>query len=205
MGTSQICLGQSIPNNPIIVIDPGHGGSDSGAVGVNGTPEKSIVLRVAKKMVELHGQIYSESFELYLSRYSDTLISLRDRTRLANALKCDVLISIHCNQAPRSTAQGIEVYITEGKGKFERESLDLAMGLSQNLNRHLGFKNRGVKRANFQVLRETREVCPSILIELGFLSNKEEAGHAVKESSISAYALVILETLIKYFNERDNK
>ncbi|MEE1963101.1 N-acetylmuramoyl-L-alanine amidase, partial [Allomuricauda taeanensis] len=76
--------------------------------------------------------------------------------------------------------------------------------IHQNLNRYLGLKERGVKSANFQVLRETRKICPSVLVELGFLSNEVEEEHFKKEESITAMALVILETLIAYFDEGNN-
>lgn len=183
--------GQKETPKPIIVIDPGHGGSDSGAIGINGLQEKDVVLKIALEVLRLNKELFSDTLEIYSTRYTDTLISLRHRTKLVKALKPQVFISIHCNQAGREAAQGIEVYIH----KTNRQSEVLAQLFTAGLNQKLGFKNRGVQYGNFQVLRETKEY-PSVLLELGFLSNSEEAEHNESVSAISGYALLIIETLL---------
>lgn len=204
-GYPPLCFGQNLPDPPLVVIDPGHGGTDFGAIGTQGVFEKDIVLEVAQEMVRLNREIHGGTLELYLARYTDTLISLSDRTGLAKALKADTYVSIHCNQAKRKGAQGIEVFVSEDGGRFTEASLQLANAIRQNLNQHLGLKERGVKATNFQVLRETDQVCPSILVELGFLSNKEEEEHLKKKPSVAAIALVILETLKAYFDEGNSQ
>ena len=93
----------------------------------------------------------------------------------------------------RKEARGIEVYIKQGNGR----AAHLAGLFTTGLNQNLGLKNRGIKYGNFQVLRDTGHV-PGVLLELGFLSNREEAGHNAKQTSVSAYALLILEMLVKY-------
>lgn len=200
MGTQGLCFGQSPLDPPMVVIDPGHGGNDSGAIGTQGILEKDIVLYVAQEMVRLNRET-GGALGLYLTRYSDTLISLSHRTQLAKALNADVYVSIHCNQAQRKGAQGIEVFVYKGKERYMEASLQLAKDISQNLNRYLGIKERGVKAANFQVLRETDQVSQSVLVELGFLSNGVEEEHLKKKPSLTAMALVILETLKAHFNE----
>lgn len=186
---------------PIIVLDPGHGGKDPGAIGVNGIREKDIVLEVGKEVIRLNKELYDNSLEIYLTRYADTLISLRHRTDLAKTLRADVFISIHFNQAERRAAQGIEVFAYKtNKTKeitIQRESENLAQSLLLEFHNSLGFKIRGVKQADFQVLRDLRSTCPTMLLELGFLSNPQESEHSNKKSSITAYAVVILQTLIK--------
>lgn len=191
----QSTFGQERYQKPIVIIDPGHGGFDTGAIGINGLKEKELVLNIAMEVVRLNRDLFFDSLEIYLTRYSDTLISLGDRTKLAKALKADVFVSIHCNQAVRKAAQGIEVYIKKGETRSE----DLAEQFAIGLHEKLAFKNRGVKYANFQVLRETTQ-CPSVLLELGFLSNWEEAEHIGEQSSIVAYALLLIETLTKLLN-----
>lgn len=178
---------------PLVIIDPGHGGIDSGAVGINSIQEKEVVLNIAEEVIRLNRELFNDSLEIYLTRYSDTLISLGDRTKLSKSLNAEVFVSIHCNQAFRKAAQGVEVYVKQG----ETQSESLAEEFTTGLNEKLGLKNRGVKYANFQVLRETTR-CPSVLLELGFLSNWEEAEHSKKASTISGYALLILETLTKF-------
>ena len=186
----------------IVILDPGHGGVDSGAVGVNGIKEKDIVLEVAKEAIRLNKELFGNTLDIYLTRYKDTLISLSDRTKLVKVLQPDVFISIHCNQAERKRAQGIEVY---GQQTNATMNLDLQLkseilseAILSEFNKALGFRIRGIKYANFQVLRETQNICPAVLLEVGFLSNKEEAEHSSKVSSIKAYALVILSGIIKY-------
>ncbi|MGO1585600.1 MAG: N-acetylmuramoyl-L-alanine amidase family protein, partial [Mesonia sp.] len=91
------CFSQQIESNSvIIVIDPGHGGTDTGAVGSNDIQEKNVVLKVAKEIEKLNKYLFQNRFEIYLTRYIDTLISLRDRTKLARKLKADLFISLHC-------------------------------------------------------------------------------------------------------------
>lgn len=186
---------------PIIVLDPGHGGRDPGAIGINGIKEKDIALKVAKEVIRLNRELYNDWLEIYLTRYSDTLISLGHRTDLAKTLRADVFISIHFNQAGRKTAQGIEVFVYKTKKirnrALQSESKNLAVSMLMGFEYSLGFKNRGVKHANFQVLRDLRSTCPAILLELGFLSNPQESGHSNKKSSITAYAMVMLQTLIE--------
>jgi len=186
-------FGQEKWQRPIVVIDPGHGGIDSGAIGINGIREKDVVFSVAMEILRLNREMFGDSLEIYSTRYTDTLISLRNRTKLAETLRAQACVSIHCNRAIRREAHGIEVYIEQGN----EHSARLAGLFITGLGKKLGLKNRGIRYGDFQVLRETGHF-PSVLLELGFLSNIEEAEHNGKESSIVAYALLILESLIKY-------
>ena len=81
-----------------------------------------MVIDIAKEVVRLSRELFNDSLEIYLTRYSDTLISLGDRTKLAKALKADVFVSIHCNQAIRQAAQGIEVYVKNGPNTWPSNS-----------------------------------------------------------------------------------
>lgn len=171
----KMCLifGQGTPNQKIIVIDPGHGGKDSGAVGINGIQEKDLMLNIARGILELNNNI-EYPFDIYLTRYSDTLISLSDRTKLAKRLNADMFISLHCNHSDNPNARGIEIYVANETSQYSDESLWLAFQLQDELNKKLGFESRGVKFGNFQVLLETIDFCRSVLLELGFLSNWDE-------------------------------
>lgn len=184
-------------DNLIIVIDPGHGGIDTGAMGVNGAIEKDIVLSIAKKIDSLNTNLYDDRFEIYLTRYRDTLISLGNRTELAKRLKADIFISLHCNKAKNKNAKGIEVFVDERQKRYSKSSFRLANIMQRELNDNLGFKSRGVKTANFQVLRETTDNCPAVLLELGFLSSVDEARYFTKEKKHNGIALVILESIVK--------
>jgi len=187
----------TMAQKPIVVIDPGHGGPDSGAIGTHGILEKEVVLGIAKECLALNHILFGDSLEIYLTRYRDTLISLGDRAFLAKALEADVFVSIHCNQAPNVKAQGFEIFLFNGK--VNRKSYVVAHTLAQYLQSRLGIHERGITQANFQVLRQTQGHCPAILLETGFISNALEANHIQKPESQSAMSLAILQSLIKTF------
>ncbi len=176
----------------IIVIDPGHGGKDSGAVGVNGILEKDVVLNIAEQIVVINETIFKNQFEIYLTRYKDTLISLSDRAKLAKTLKADIFISLHCNYSDNPNARGLEVYASMKQGKYSKESILLAYDLQMGLKENIGFESRGVKFANFQVLRTTVDLCPTALLEMGFLSNCLDSYYFLKPHRTFLVALAIL-------------
>ncbi|GGG46188.1 hypothetical protein GCM10011532_32630 [Christiangramia forsetii] len=192
-----MCLifGQGKPNEKIIVIDPGHGGKDSGAIGINRIQEKDVVLNIAKETLRLNENL-DDPFDIYLTRYNDTLISLSDRTKLTRTLQADLFISLHCNHSYNPNARGIEIYVANKPSNHSDDSTWFAFQLQDDLNKKLGFESRGVKFGNFQVLLETIGYCTSVLLELGFLSNGDESKYYEKQESIKALALVIWESLI---------
>ena len=103
-----------------IVIDPGHGGQDAGAIGRKGTKEKNVNLAVAKYLKK---ELEKMGFEVYLTRNKDTFITLGARTRFANKVGADLFVSLHCNASRRvtKTSNGVEVYfLSEAKTDWER-------------------------------------------------------------------------------------
>ena len=198
---SCLLLGQDLDAKKIIVIDPSHGGKDSGAIGKNEVREKVVVLNIAKAILELNEKSKSR-LDIYLTRYSDTLISLSDRSSLAKVLKADVFVSLHCNHSDNPNARGVEVYVANRASKYSDDSTWLAFQLQEDLNEKLGFESRGVKFANFQVIRETVAHCPSVLVEMGFMTHVDEADYYLNPKNIWAMALAILMRLYYYFNTR---
>lgn len=190
------CFGQQNDNESmVIVIDPGHGGTDSGAVGTNGIQEKDVVLKIAKEIDHLNRAMFKKKYEIYLTRYSDTLISLRDRTKLARKVNIDFFISLHCNHSGNTKAKGIEVYVSNKKSGQTKESILLAYKIQHGMRQNLGFIGRGVKFADFQVLREAGNHHPTVLVEFGFLSNDDEARYLGYDENILATALSLLNAL----------
>ena len=185
----------------VIVIDPGHGGNDTGAIGVNGIQEKDIVLRISKEVLRLNKTFINDSFDVYLTRYKDTLISLSDRSRLAKTLEADVFVSLHCN-ASSTSSKGMDVYVHNTKESEMRIKESIAIGLSvlEESSLELGFKKRGIQFANFQVLRENITYRPSILVEMGFVTNTDEADYFLKPKNLRAMALTILMGVYNYLN-----
>ena len=193
-----IVFGQEMSAQKRIIIDVGHGGKDSGAIGINRLKEKDIVMNIANEILSLNGKL-EKPLDIYLTRYKDTLISLADRTKLAKVLKADLFVSLHCNHSDNPNARGIEVYASRKQGKYSKESVFIGYQIEKTLCKEIGYENRGVKFANFQVLRETIGHCASVLLELGFLSNWDEGGYYQKPKSYETLALVLLESLIKKF------
>lgn len=172
----------------VILIDAGHGGIDSGAVSQDGLQEKDVVLDIARSIIAWNKGLLEAKYDIYLTRSTDTLISLDDRTKLAKHLKPDVFVSLHCNHSNDFRVKGIELY-TYGSNEL---SLLYAETISNELNQKLGFKIREVKQADFQVLRETKGFCPAILLELGYLSNVHESDYLKSKEKRKAMALAIL-------------
>lgn len=196
-----------------IVIDPGHGGAQEGAVGPNGLLEKDLALSVAERVKgALEEKLHAE---VHLTRTQDALIHLSERVADANQRSPDLFISIHANSMPtralRAHIRGIETYFLsasasgeEARSTAARENAEgprehgpagsdtlayiledlqrteahgdssrLAYAVQQALVREVGGEDRGVQQAPFYVL--TGVAAPAILVEIGFISNPEEA------------------------------
>ena len=194
----KICIifGQETAIQKRIIIDVGHGGKDAGAIGINGIQEKDVVLSVANAILRLNSDL-EKPLDIYLTRYSDTLISLSDRTKLAKALNADLFVSLHCNHSDNSNARGIEVYALRKQGKFSKPSVFMGYQIERALCEAIGYESRGVKFADFQVLREATDYFPAVLIELGFLSNRDEGSYISDNSNREHIALSILLSIQK--------
>ena len=111
---------------------------------------------------------------------------------MAKALKADLFVSLHCNHSDNPNARGVEVYVANALSKYSDNSTWFAFQVQAKLNKSLGFESRGVKFANFQVLRETISYGSSILLELGFLSNRDENIYLSNSGNIKLMASTIL-------------
>lgn len=194
----KICL--VLGQKSVILIDPGHGGTDTGAIGINGAYEKDINLEFALEIAAINQSTKNKPYNIYLTRYRDTLISLVDRATLAKRLDADLVLSIHCNHAENPDAAGAEAYAFSLNSEENNAAVYMAYELQGALNKNLGLKSRGVKFARFQLLRELYSYCPVVLLELGFLSNPTESNYLTNTESIRAMALVIVKTLQKNGN-----
>lgn len=158
-----------------IYIDSGHGGSDGGAQG-NGLSEKVLTLKIAKE-VERQLQGY-ENVQTKMSRSSDYNKSLQARTNDANNWGADIFLSIHINSATNPSANGFETHI---HNIVPSKTIALQNTLHQEImNQIKGVTDRGKKRSNFHVLRETN--MSSILTENLFIVNKGDSERLKKES-----------------------
>ncbi|PNW27281.1 hypothetical protein BKP44_13580 [Formosa algae] len=191
---------QNYPLKKIVVIDPGHGGTDSGAVGLR-NQEKDITLGIALALKAWNSILFENELEMHLTRYSDTLINLSERSRMAKMLHADAFISIHCNAANKS-ARGLEVFVPKKKGAFQAQSYHLGQWILNEFHFKLNFVSRGVKEARFQVLAQAVANYPAILIEIGFITHEDEAYYFSKEQHLKAVALAILMGLKQHLNSK---
>ena len=169
----------------VVVIDPGHGGQDTGAKGVRGLEEKRVVFDIARR---LRSRLSNAGFTVYMTRESDRFIELDERPHKAENWGADLFVSIHLNSAGNGDACGTETYALTAAGyvstsggppssalpgnRFEGANTILAYSLQRSLASELGRGDRGLKRARFMVLKNAP--CPAALVECAFLSNKKE-------------------------------
>lgn len=152
-----------------LYLDPGHGGNDPGAQG-NGLNEKDVTLDIALKIRSILMNNY-ENVEVKMSRTGDTTKSLAQRTSEANAWRADFFLAIHINSAS-SSAQGYEDFIYNGLSDSSRTAKIQDM-IHAEVIKVNGLVDRGKKKANFHVLRES--TMPALLSENGFISNAHDA------------------------------
>lgn len=152
-----------------IVVDAGHGGTDSGAVG-NGLREKDLTLSISQKVAE--NLRADPKFDVVMTRESDTFPTRPERVRMANEGGADLFISVHINAATAS-AKGTETYYKSEKSK------SYANTVHKYLVQATGFTDRKVKQAGFEVIRDTK--MPAILVEIGFITNPSEAQQMADE------------------------
>ncbi|MBE9221273.1 N-acetylmuramoyl-L-alanine amidase [Cyanobacterium stanieri LEGE 03274] len=147
-------------NRGTVVIDPGHGGRDPGAIGLRGVGEKGIVLEISQETARV---LRGGGYQVIMTRNSDVFVSLEQRARLANDRDGDVFVSIHANAVGgnRPEVNGLETYY------FQTGRL-LAHTIHRTILRRLSVGDRNVRQARFYVLRNTN--MPAVLVEVGFLT-----------------------------------
>jgi N-acetylmuramoyl-L-alanine amidase len=146
-----------------VCLDPGHGGTDPGAVGPGGTKEKDINLIVAKQVADHLGR---HGVQVVMTRDGDQTVSLDQRCTISDNAGADLFVSIHCNAVEDRTAHGTETWYVSPTGQ------KLAQKVQTGLIVALGRADRGVKQGNKYVLKNTK--APAALVELAFISNPEE-------------------------------
>lgn len=185
--------GTGILRGRTIVVDPGHGGYDPGAVGRSfNLTEKSVNLDTSLRLARL---LESTGARVILTRSTDVFITLGQRAAMANNTRADLYISIHANAHPNPAIGGTETYYDTAYRPGD--SRRLAVLVQQELAAGLGLRNIGVKTANFHVIRNT--TMPSILVELAFLSNTREESLLNQASFRQRGAEAILRGITRYY------
>ena len=154
-----------VPNGKIlVVIDPGHGGKDSGAPGLGGLLEKDVVLPISTKLARILEQ---NGIQVVLTRDADFFVELQGRVDIAKRVNATLFVSIHANSVDnRSDVNGLEVYYYDsGYGLAETVRQTILQNIST-------LNNRGTRKARFYVLRKNS--MPAILVETGYMTGRED-------------------------------
>ncbi|QGH32847.1 SH3 domain-containing protein [Gracilibacillus salitolerans] len=184
----------TVPSNSMnlegynIVVDPGHGGTDPGAIGLNGIQEKDVIQPTSSKVID---HLRDAGANVIVTRSGDYFVFLDDRARISNSYYTDAFISLHYDASLNLSASGVTTYFAESGDKGLGESIQSSIISQVNLH------DRGVRQANYKVLVNTS--APSVLLELGFISNPHDLSVVQSESYQNEVAQGITNGLINYF------
>ena len=178
-----------------VVVDAGHGGHDPGGIPENLLPEKDVALDIARR---LSYAVEDAGLRSMLTRDDDTFVTLQDRVNVSNAQESAIFVSIHFNAAPRREARGIETYYSKSA-----EGAALAARIQQRLAATTTGENRGIKAADFFVLRKNKDLC--VLVECGFLTNPEDVALALNDDYREKVAREICAAIVDYRNSLAGK
>jgi N-acetylmuramoyl-L-alanine amidase len=195
----------------VVVLDPGHGGQDSGAMG-GGLMEKDLALDVARRVDRL---LDSQGVATLMTRLGDTYVSLADRAAIGNRARDSIFVSIHFNEDKKLVATGVETYyaarqITSASllaswlpflspppsGSPKPESQSLAGFIQEALIARTGAVDRGAQANQFFVIANVTS--PAVLIEGGFLTNQEDVSKLASEGYRDQLAAAVVDGILRY-------
>ncbi len=204
-----------------VVIDPGHGGSNTGAPGRAGAFEKQVTLAIGRA---LRRRLAAEGIRVVMTRERDTYLTLRERVRRANAEQPDLFISLHTNASPEHGRRGIETYVLDREAsdvearraqaaapdvvagrladlallEARRASMVLARAVQTRLlaARGTAGSNRGVKQAGYDVLSGVQ--APAVLVEVGFVDHPIEGAELLRPEVQEQTAQALAEAIFDF-------
>jgi N-acetylmuramoyl-L-alanine amidase len=185
---------------PVVVIDAGHGGYDTGGIGTKGSREKNNTLSVTLKLGSL---LQKKGVKVVYTRTSDKVawpsnvkLDLLQRASIANNAGGDVFISIHNNSSIYKSIRGTEVYYCIGSSKGRK----LASLIQGQITKKAGTRNRGIRPQDFIVLQKVKAT--SVLVELGYISNSYEEGILKDSRYQQKFAEAIAEGILLYLERK---
>lgn len=180
----------------VVIIDPGHGGKDSGAISAAGHYEKHVVLAVSRAIAQL---LRDDNVKVHMTRDSDVFVKLSNRAGFCNRLQPDLFVSIHADAARNRKARGFTVFVPrrETKGSCSHRAGRYIVGKMRAF-----AASRGVRQheKNLRVLEKTS--CPAMLVELGFMSNSTEAALLIRRDYQRRLAEAIADAIILYLRKK---
>jgi len=177
-----------------VVIDPGHGGPDPGAIGIGGIRETDIVLEVSKIVKNL---LSEKGVKVRLTRKNEVDLDLPPRVSIANNTDADIFVSIHANasRGKRKDINGLETFYYRGwRGRLLAKNIQ-----KQILRVSPGSPDRGVKQGRFYVIKNTR--MPAVLVEIGFLTGRLDARRLEKTTHRKRLAYAIAKGILEYLDK----
>ena len=174
----------------VIIIDPGHGGNDTGAMR-SGVLEKDLTLQIAQKV---RNNLRDMGFStVIMTRSTDTTLTLDDRVQTANNSHADIFVSIHINASVKSEIKGIETHY------YTESGYGVAKIIHKELMSNVNALDRGLFKSKFYVINHTE--APAVLLELGFISNDGERNALTSEQRQNDSAKAIADGIVKYLSE----
>ncbi len=175
----------------VVMVDPGHGGHDFGALGIGGVPEKDIVLPIGRRVAEV---LQQNGLQATLTRNSDYFVGLQGRVDMAEEDHADIFVSIHANSIDnRPDVNGLEVY-------YYDSGLELARFVRHSILQNVNVRDRGIRRARFYVLRKSS--MPSILVETGYMTGWEDMAKLKTSQYQNKMAEAIARGILQYLRQR---
>jgi N-acetylmuramoyl-L-alanine amidase len=200
------------PRRPIIVIDPAHGGQDTGVKLTGKVDEKDITLSVA---LALRNELAKASnMEIILTRDSDKEVSLEDRKKNIGKIKPDFVLSLHTNSGFGKNASGFELYCPEfnkdikeknsvkgsaaqDKNKYLNDSVRMARIIQENLNTVFPRKGRGLRRADYPATENL--FVPVVVVEMGFATNTEDKNKLLSSATQTEIANALAKSIKSFY------
>lgn len=175
----------------LVVIDPGHGGRDPGAIGIGGLREKDVVLPISLEISQI---LQRQGVRVLMTRSDDRYISLAGRTQMANQARADIFVSVHANaiSMSRPDVNGVETYYFSSGAR-------LARSIHQSILQSIPMRNRGIKTARFYVLRTAS--MPAVLVEVGFVTGRDDAPRLANPTFRSQMAQAIARGILLYLQQ----
>lgn len=175
---------------PVVIVDPGHGGKDPGAIGIGGLQEKNVILPISKRVAQL---LEEKGIQAVLTRDSDYFVGLQGRVDIGERANANLFVSIHANSLPtRPDISGLETYYFDSGNR-------LAQTIHNNVLQNVNIRDRRVRKARFYVLRKSS--MPAVLVEVGFVTGREDSPKLATSDYQNQLAEAIVRGILQYLKQ----
>jgi N-acetylmuramoyl-L-alanine amidase len=174
----------------VVMIDPGHGGKDPGAIGLGGLQEKDVILPISQQVAAILAQ---QGIQVVMTRNSDYFVDLAPRVSMAQRAGADLFVSIHANSiGNRPDVNGLETYYFDSGQR-------LAQTIHNSILQNIDIRDRRVRKARFYVLR--KNTMPAVLVEVGFVTGAQDAPRLATPAYQNQMAQAIANGILQYIQQ----